>query len=198
MVLRGANVDNVKNPFFNQAALTVSQLMIFNSTLRTRKASSQAFHTTKREPPIAVYLEQLLHSQTRKLDLVRKMSHLGLSISPDRFLDVSTNTGNKAIAVFEKEGVVSPLNLRYDLFTTAATDNLDVNPSSATAMSAFHGTATSLNQDICGGYSARPCDISDALPSDRVLKNLPEKFTNFKPGYLPPKVPMCKVKLVVG
>ena len=33
VVLRGANVDNVKNPYFNQAALTVSQLMVFNSTV---------------------------------------------------------------------------------------------------------------------------------------------------------------------
>ena len=121
------------------------------------------------------------------------MSHLGLSISPDCLLDISTNIGNEAIAVFGKEGVVCPLNLRHDLFTTAATDNLDVNPSSATVMSTFLGTAASLNQHICGGYSGCPRDIPDALPSDRVLKNLPEKFTNVKPGYLPPKVPMCKV-----
>ena len=151
--------------------------MIFNSTVQTRKASSQAFHTTKQEPPIAVYLGHLLHSQTRKLDLVRKMSHLGLSIFPDCLLHISTNMENKAIAVLEKEGVVCPLNLRHNLFTTAATDNFNVNPSSATAMSALHETATSLNQYICGGYSGGP-HIPDALRSDRVLKNLPEKFTN--------------------
>ena len=68
-----------------------------------------------------------------------------------------------------------------------------MNPSSVTAMSAFHGTATSLNQHICGAYLGHPRDIPDALPSDRVLKNLPEKFTNVKPRYLPPKVPMYKV-----
>ena len=100
--------------------------MIFNSTVQTRKAYSQAFDTTKREPPIAVYLGQLLHLQTRKLDLVWKTSHLDLSIYPDRLLDISTNMGNKAIAVFKKEGVVFPLNLRHNLSTTAATDNLDV------------------------------------------------------------------------
>ena len=195
VVLHGANVPNVKNPYFNQATLTVSQLMIFNSTVRTRKASSQAFHTTKQKPPIAVYLEQLLHSQTRKLDLVWKMSRFGLSVSPDHLLDISTNTGNKALAVFEKEGVACPLNLRHNFFSKAATDNLDVNLSSATAVSAFHGTAKSLNQHICGGYSGCPGDIPDALTSDRDVKNLPEKFTNVKPGYLPPKVPMCQVNL---
>ena len=121
------------------------------------------------------------------------MPHLGLSISPDRLLDISTNMRNKVIAVFEKEAVVCLLNRRHDFFTTAATDNLDVNPSSATAMTAFHGTSTSLNQHICGGYSGCPRDILDALTSDRVIKNLPEKFTNVKPGYIPPKIPMCKV-----
>ena len=192
VVLCGANVEDVKNPYLNQAALTVSQLMILNSTVRTRKASSQAFRTTKQKPPIAVYLEQLLHSQTRKLDLVWKMLHLGLSISSDRLLDISTNMGNKAIAMFEKESVVCPLNLRHDFFTTAATDNLDVNPSSATAMTAFHGTAASLKQHICGGYYGCPRDIPDALTSGRVVKNLPKKFTNMKPGYLQPMGPMCK------
>ena len=193
MTLRGANVENVKNPFFNQAALAISQLMIFNSIIRTRKTSSQAFHTIMREPPVAVYLGQLLHSQTRKLNLVRKLSHLGLSISPDRLLDISTKMGNKAIEVFEKEGVACPLNLRRDLFTTAATDNLDVNPSSAIAMSAFHGTATSLNQHVhdCNFRWSR--NIRDGLSSSTVLKNLPQAFTNVKPSYLLLKVSMRKL-----
>ena len=40
MILRGSNIDRVDNPYFNQATLTISQLMIFNSTLRTRQTSS--------------------------------------------------------------------------------------------------------------------------------------------------------------
>ena len=56
--------------------------------------------------------------------------------------------GNTAIDVYETEGVICPLNLRYERFTTAAVDNIDVNPSSSTAMSAFHGTAASLNQHV--------------------------------------------------
>ena len=120
------------------------------------------------------------------------MSYLGFSISPDCLLDISSNKGNKAIAVFEKEGVVCPLNL----FTAVATDNLDVNPSSATAVTAFHGIATSLNQHICDGYSGCPRDIPDALTSDKVVKNLLEKFTKVKPGYLLPVVSMRKVNSV--
>ena len=75
--------------------------------------------------------------------MFRRCDHPGLGIF--------TNMGNKAVAVFGKEDVVCPLNLRHNLFITAATGNLDVNPSSATAMTAFHGTAKSLNQYIFGG-----------------------------------------------
>ena len=193
MVISGANVDNVKNPYFKQQALTVSQLMMFNSMIKTHITSSQAFHTIKRVSPKAVYLGQLLHSKTRKLDMVHKMSHLGLSISPDRLFDISAKMGNKAIAVFEQEGVVYPLNIRHAVFTTAATDNLDMNPSSATATSAIHGMTTSLNQYIFGDNFGRSRNIPDALRSAKALKNLPEKVTNVKPGCLPPKVPTCKI-----
>ena len=83
--------------------------------------------------------------------------------------------------------------MRRDLITTAATDNLDVNPSSATAMSAFHGTATSLNQHVHDCNFGRSRNLPDGLSSSTVLKNLPEAFANVKPSYLPPKVSMRKL-----
>ena len=85
---------------------------MFSYMIKTRKASSQACHTAKQVSPIAVYLGQLLHSKTRKLGMVWKVSYLGLSISSDCLLDISTKMGNKAIEVFEKEDVVYPLNIR--------------------------------------------------------------------------------------
>ena len=73
------------------------------------------------------------------------MSRRGLSLTPELLLDILTTMGNKAIAEFEKEVIVYALNLRHGLFKTAATDNLEVNSSSATSRYAFHGTATFLN-----------------------------------------------------
>ena len=115
--------------------------MIFNSTVRTRQTSPQLE---------ALYscLYWTVALSNKKIDLVRKKCHLGLSISPDRLLDISTSMENRAIDVFEREGVVCPLNLRHGLFTTAVTDNLDINPSSATAMTSFHGTTISLNHHV--------------------------------------------------
>ena len=41
---------------------------------------------------------------------------------------------------FTIDGIVCPPKLRSKLFTTAAVDNIDHNPSSATAKSSFQGT----------------------------------------------------------
>ena len=42
--------------------------------------------------------------------------------------------------------IVFPTNLRLQIFTVAALDNLDHNPTSRTASSSFHGTGISLFQ----------------------------------------------------
>ena len=55
---------------------------------------------------------------------------------------------NGVIDLFEEDGVVCPTNLREGLFTTGNLDNLDHNPSSTSAQTAFHGTAISLTQHI--------------------------------------------------
>ena len=95
MVLRGANADIEKNPYFDKITLTISQLMLFKLTLQTHETSFQLFHSTSPEPSLAVYFSQLLHSRKRKLNLVQKIFHLGLCISPDRLLDILTIMRNK-------------------------------------------------------------------------------------------------------
>ena len=64
-----------------------------------------------REPPLPVYLGLMTNAETRKV-----------------------------CARYEAEGVVCPAKLSKKVFTTAAVDNIDHNPSSATAQCAFHGT----------------------------------------------------------
>ena len=45
--------------------------------------------------------------------------------------------------MFEKKGIVCPLILKNDLFTTGNLDNTDHNPSSTSSCDALHGTAIS-------------------------------------------------------
>ena len=101
-------------------------------------------HRREREGPSPVYTALKIHGEMRKRSLVDVMHKLGLCISYDRVMDISTDLANSVTAQFEKEGVVCPAKLRKDVFTTAAIDNIDHNPSSTTASDSFHGTAISL------------------------------------------------------
>ena len=124
-----------------QSALGCLELLYFNSTgnYHSSKAKSM-YHMRNKEPPLPIYVGLLLHAQTRKRTLIDNLYNLGLSISYDRVLSISTDVGNAVSALFEEERLVCPLNLCKDLFMTAGVDNLDHDPSSTTSQDSFHGT----------------------------------------------------------
>ena len=88
----------------------------------------------------------MIHTKIHKQALVDTLFDLWLCFSYQRVLDISTELGNKSCHHYEMEKVVCPLQLRSGLFTTAAVDNIDHNPSSTSAHDSFHGTGISLFQ----------------------------------------------------
>lgn len=79
--------------------------------------------------------------QTRSRSLIDTMFNLGLCVSYNRLLELTTHIAN-----IYYEDIVCPSKLRHDLFTTAAVDIIDYNPSSTTAKESFHGTGISIIQ----------------------------------------------------
>ena len=85
-----------------------------------------------------------------------------------------------------------PPKLRTGVFSTAEVDNLDHNPTSATATESFHGTGISIIQHLC--HQSRGCgrDIMVINPhrssSTRSVVPLPSKYTNVPPAALKSKV----------
>ena len=73
-LMRGSSAENT-NEYYKQAALTVGQMIGFNTTIRTRKTSTILYHSVQREPPLPVYLTMMIHNKTRNLDLIEKLSH---------------------------------------------------------------------------------------------------------------------------
>ena len=187
-ITHGSTCETNKNPYYKQAALTLGQLLAFNTTIRTRTSSTSAYHSTNREPPVAVYLAQMIHLKTCKLGVVDKLSKLGVSISKHRLLQLSTAMGNRAIDTHEREGAVIPTNLRKGLFSIAAADNIDVNPQSSTASTSLHGTAASINQHLDINNVGVARFIQEALPAGNKLKLLPSHYTEVPPCYLPSTV----------
>ena len=87
-----------------------------------------------------------MHGATRDRSLIDTLYDLGISISYDRLLSVSTETTNSVLERYDGEGVVYPSKLRRGPFTTSAADNLDHNTSSTPSHGSFYGTAISLVQ----------------------------------------------------
>lgn len=149
MILEGPSIKD-QTEDNNPAAITAAQILKFNSVKhkRTRGTTSSTCvrHSVAQETPLPTYIGMMLHAHTRKKELVDRLSHLGLSISYDRVLQLSAQMGNRVCKQFHREQVVCPPKLRGEVFTTAAVDNIDHNPSATTSKDSFHGTGISLIQ----------------------------------------------------
>ena len=143
MILEGPSIQS-RVTTMSQATLSMSQLLQYNSCVRRRTDSTNAYHSGIRETPLPIYVGLTVHARTRKRDLIDTLFDLGLSISYNRVMAISTAMGNNVCEKYQREQAVCPPNLHQGLFTTAAIDNIDHNPSSMTATDSFHGTGISL------------------------------------------------------
>lgn len=189
MILDGANIKHqtqLMDTATTKAALTVSQLLVFNSVKHTRttESSDKVRHNRDRETPLPLYIAMKVHAVTRKRGLIDTLFNLGVCISYDRLLQVSTDIANGVCHRFEIEEVVCPPKMRSGLFTTAAVDNIDHNTSSTTAVDSFHGTAISLIQHPtheCAGFDRGVNVINESSPPEKAIVPLPQAYTNVKP-----------------
>ena len=113
-------------------ALTISQLLLFN-TVKHRSVAGSACHNTERETPLAIYLGLLIHAQTRSKEFIDKLHKLGLSVSYDRVLSISAAMANSVCMTYEEQNIVCPPKLKKDILTTASVDNINHNASARTA-----------------------------------------------------------------
>ena len=97
-------------------------------------------------PALCVYLAIMIHNKIKNLELIETWSKLGLSISKHWLSNLSTSVGNSVIEANERDGVIIPMNLKRDFFSTAFVDNIDVNTKVTLLTTSLHGTAASLNQ----------------------------------------------------
>ena len=191
MIHNGPNIADHNSPNMSQATLSIAQLLQYNTFARRRPGSNAIYHMKGRETPLPIYMGLTLHAKTRKRDLVDTLFSLGLSISYDRVLEISTAMNNRVCELYMSDNVVCPPNLREGLFCTAAVDNIDHNPSSTTSTDSFHGTGISLFQyptiDEQGHDRRQLSYVTDELLANKTLLELPESYTNVKPLLLTKK-----------
>lgn len=143
MILYGTKIGNEAD-YSSQAGLSISQLLAYHFVKRRKKGALTTNHHPDDETPLPLFVGALIHLKTRSRDLIDSLYKLGLSVSYDRVLQVSTDLGNSIIEHYESLGAVCPPKMKIGVFTTSAVDNLDHNPTSTSAESAFHGTGISV------------------------------------------------------
>lgn len=112
-----------------------------------------------------------------------KLFHLGLSISYDRVLQISADLGNAVNQFYRMENVVCPPRFCQTVFSTGAVDNIDVDPSSTTASSSFHGTGISLFQHPSVPAEGIDCEriILGGVSGMKTVGRLPNYYTDVPP-----------------
>ena len=196
MILNGSDLtaQNEHNQSSqNQACLSVSQMIMFNSFKRQQDLNNMVCdrHSKDRELPLPVHLGLRTYSQTRQSKLIDEMFRLGLSVSYDRVLKIENTIVRSLCTEFDEEGVVCPPNLKNSVFTMAAYDNLDHDPSSTTAKEAFHGTGISIFQHP-DDQNTGQCRDSAYYKDDGLRKqkaNLPVEYLTIKPMMMKNKNP---------
>ena len=173
MIMDGLNIKKREIYDVRQATLSLAHLLQYNSYVRRRLGSTDSHHSQ-----YCPYIGKIIHGHTNGNSCI--LFHFGLSISYGRVLDISMDMAIATAQQYESHEVVCPLILRKNLFTTAAVDNLDHNPSSATAHDAFHGTGISLfrNRVTESDGVMRPKSELQPGISRKEIPALPESFNN--------------------
>ena len=183
MILDGPKIikDQIST---TQAALTIAQLLKFNAVRHQRKGRTMIVrHSPAQEIPVPIYVGLQLLAHTRKRELIDNLCRVGMSISYNCVLQLSTDMGNTVCKMYELENVVCPPTMHGNLFTTAAIDNIDHNPSSTTAKHSFHGTSISLLQHKTSqddGVVSNSISI-EGLSTSKSVHNLPHYYTDVAP-----------------
>ncbi len=185
IILEGPNIKHQSAVSGSAATLTASQLLVFNCVKRSSTAKTTTTrHNPDRETPLPLYVALKIHSATRNRSLVDTLFSLGMCVSYDRLLQITADVANGVCQQFTMDGVVCPPKMRQGLFTTAAVDNIDHNPSSATAKGSFHGTGISLFQhpthDFAGNDRGVVVLHQEKASSKRVVP-LPASYSQVPP-----------------
>ena len=115
----------------------IAQLLHYSCSSKQKEQATTHRPSKDRESPFPVYMGMAVYAKIRKRILVEMLHDHGMSISYDRVLEISPELGDATVSIYVEEGVVCPPVLRIGLFTTAAMDNIDHNPSATTATTSF-------------------------------------------------------------
>ena len=173
--------------------LTMCQLIMTN--MKSSMPQGQIVrHSPYREAPLVLYNGLSTYGRDRDKRGIQEMHNKGMSVSTDRIYAVTAQLCRLVVKRAEEEHVVCPSNLRKDLFTVAAIDNLDVRATSLSGQGEFHGTSISIFQHPTereGGEirTFRTSFTDVKAGGERSVPELPDFYSNVPDCVLPSQQP---------
>ncbi|CAB4041829.1 Hypothetical predicted protein [Paramuricea clavata] len=158
------------------------ELILFNVVKHKRRKANELDklrHSPALETPFPLFTGLLIHANTRKKGLLNTFAHKGLSVSYKKVQDVQLNITKQLCKKYN--GFVCPPSLKEEVFTTAAVDSIDHDPSSTTATKSFHGTSISIFQHLEKALEPNQIDLSVDFEDSSTKIELPESYTNLSP-----------------
>lgn len=158
-----------------------------NSTARCRDKSSYTVrHNEERETPFPQYLGILIHTKTCKRELMNALFKLGLCISCERVMTISTILNNNLCHQFETEKVMCPPKLRKNILVNAAFNNIDHNlvlplPRTLSMGLVYLYSSTPNVKQV--DWTEPPWCLSQTA-TIKVLRRLPKSYTDIPPVIL--------------
>ena len=186
MIEHGADIKSKIQHGASKSDLSISQLLQYNCFAKCKEGTNVHRHSKDRETPFAVYMGLHVFAKMRKRQIIEMLHENGLSISYDRVLEISAQLGEAVVAQYVEDGVICPPVLRKQLFTTAAVDNIDHNPTATTAQTSFHGTSVPIFQHPSteiAGDEREPLNLESEMKVKKVPE-LPKAYTNIRPAYI--------------
>ena len=169
---------------FSQASLSVAQLIMYQyrKTIPSKELSVNRRHCKERETPVAIYTGLKLYSCLRAKTVIQKLFFLGICISYERCLEICDHIGSVLLNRYERDGVFVAGNLRLELFTIIAKDNIDLNARSTKIKDHFHGISMTQMQFPSKANPGINQEILYDLSSDDLHKKLklPDDYITFK------------------
>ncbi|KAK3926446.1 BRISC and BRCA1-A complex member 2, partial [Frankliniella fusca] len=155
-------------------ALTISQLIMTNFR-ETMPRGEIVRHDIKRETPLPLYLALHAYGYSRDRAMIDELHRLGLSVSHNRIMEITSQFCRMVVQRAEEEGVLCPGNLKKNCLTILALYNLDFKARSTTSGPEFHGTGISIFQlpTVSDKGQTRQFNVSFQDVEQRGARNVP-------------------------
>ena len=161
---------------FQKESLALAQQMRLNFHFTgdgKRRSLKRRRHDQSKETPFPPYVAIKIYSHSRSKTMINWLHFCAsISISYKLLLDITRDLANRALHQYERDGVFIPRNLKKNIFTIIAKDNIDHNARSTTATKYYHGTSFSVFQFPSVAFPGDMISYPDELPTttNRVIQ----------------------------